>query len=117
MIAIGDCPLLDIGVPITDDYGHAWSFWGFAELSEAVYSWGVGYELGMTMPPWQNANAVRSATWMRKRHAGRWNIVFCDGHLESFRSTKDLFNYRSDDLLRRWNRDHVPHRQYLSNLP
>lgn len=44
-----------------------------------------------------------------RRHQGRVNILFCDGHVESallefvFESTNDL-------ALARWNRDHAPHR-------
>src|SRR4029077_16327014 len=29
---------------------------------------------------------------MNQRHGGRWNIVFCDGHVEGLKPS-DLFNY------------------------
>ena len=47
------------------------------------------------------------------RHQGRANVVFCDGHVES-PTLKFLFEDTSDEALRRWNRDHQPHREKLS---
>lgn len=47
------------------------------------------------------------------RHQGRANILFCDGHAES-PALKFLFEDTSDEALRRWNRDHQPHRERLA---
>ena len=47
------------------------------------------------------------------RHQGKANVVFCDGHVES-PTLKFLFEDTSDEALRRWNRDHLPHREKLS---
>ena len=47
------------------------------------------------------------------RHQGRANVVFCDGHVES-PTLKFLFADTSDEALRRWNRDHLPHREKLA---
>jgi prepilin-type processing-associated H-X9-DG protein/prepilin-type N-terminal cleavage/methylation domain-containing protein len=47
------------------------------------------------------------------RHQGKANVVFCDGHVES-PSLQFLFADTSDDALRRWNRDHQPHRERLA---
>ena len=44
----------------------------------------------------------------RKRHGGRWQLVFCDGHVGKFQ-TKDLFDIREEEVRRRWNRDNAPH--------
>lgn len=44
----------------------------------------------------------------RRRHGGRWNIGFCDGHVESLRP-QDVFDTTKDEQMRRWNRDHQPH--------
>ncbi len=49
---------------------------------------------------------------MHRRHLGRWNVVFADGHAEN-RITANLFDLRRDDLLSLWNRDHLPHRELL----
>ena len=47
------------------------------------------------------------------RHQGKANAVFCDGHVES-PTLKFLFADTSDEALRRWNRDHQPHREKLA---
>jgi prepilin-type processing-associated H-X9-DG protein len=47
-----------------------------------------------------------------KRHKGRYNIVFCDGHVEGVKRD-DLFR-KTDDALRRWNNDHEPHADLLT---
>ena len=47
-----------------------------------------------------------------KRHQGKANVVFCDGHVES-PTLKFLFEDTSDAALVRWNRDHLPHREKL----
>jgi len=48
-----------------------------------------------------------------KRHQGKANVVFCDGHVES-PTLQFLFEDTSDAALVRWNRDHLPHREKLS---
>jgi prepilin-type processing-associated H-X9-DG protein len=47
-----------------------------------------------------------------KRHAGRFNVSFCDGHVENLRPAQ-LFDTRQDAVLKRWNRDNQPHRELL----
>lgn len=44
---------------------------------------------------------------IKKRHVGRYNLAFCDGHIERIEH-KRLYD-RSAISLRRWNRDHEPH--------
>ena len=48
----------------------------------------------------------------RQRHDGRFNILCCDGHVENLKS-QSLFDVRRDDVLKRWNRDNLPHREML----
>ena len=50
----------------------------------------------------------------RRRHQGRINVLFCDGHVEDMKLER-LFFERSDAALRRWNKDNEPHRERLSN--
>jgi prepilin-type N-terminal cleavage/methylation domain-containing protein len=45
---------------------------------------------------------------LRRRHAFRWNVAYCDSHTET-RKMADLFDVRRTDVLLRWNRDHAPH--------
>ena len=47
------------------------------------------------------------------RHQGKFNAVFCDGHVES-PALQFLFADTSDAALSRWNRDHQPHRERLA---
>ncbi|MGO8677032.1 MAG: prepilin-type N-terminal cleavage/methylation domain-containing protein [Limisphaerales bacterium] len=65
-------------------------------------------ELGIT--PDQPDNRVLKA-WqqvIRKRHDGRWQMLYCDGHVLKTK-TKDVFDIRDQQVRRRWNRDHAPH--------
>ncbi|HEY3855901.1 MAG TPA: hypothetical protein VGO67_16045 [Verrucomicrobiae bacterium] len=88
---------------------------------------------------WENANAIKeseivapaemtaigesdSIAFMRNlgydllkattRHAGKINVLSCDGHVES-QTPAYLFENTSDAALTRWNRDHQPHRDRL----
>jgi prepilin-type N-terminal cleavage/methylation domain-containing protein/prepilin-type processing-associated H-X9-DG protein len=54
--------------------------------------------------------------YLRRRHAAQWNMGFCDGHVTSFK-IRPLFDYHSDLVLQRWNRDHLPHRELVRSLP
>jgi prepilin-type processing-associated H-X9-DG protein/prepilin-type N-terminal cleavage/methylation domain-containing protein len=44
---------------------------------------------------------------IQRRHSGRYNVAFCDGHAEKIPHQK-LYD-GSEASLRRWNRDHGPH--------
>jgi|SRR5579859_4751724 len=48
----------------------------------------------------------------QRRHGARFNVAFCDGHVETLR-TSDLFTSRSDAILARWNNDGLPHRELI----
>ena len=62
------------------------------------------------MPAEVRAGVAAGVAVVRQRHDGRWNVSFCDGHVENL-STKDLFDPAGpDSALRRWNRDNLPHR-------
>jgi prepilin-type processing-associated H-X9-DG protein len=47
------------------------------------------------------------------RHRGKYNISFCDGHVEELDRTR--LHERSFRSLRRWNNDNLPHHDLLSN--
>jgi prepilin-type processing-associated H-X9-DG protein len=49
----------------------------------------------------------------QRRHRGRANVLFCDGHTDSL-ALKFLFEDESDEALRIWNRDNLPHRERLN---
>jgi len=48
----------------------------------------------------------------RKRHQGRLNIVFCDGHVEGV-NVQSLYFSKDDREMRLWNVDNQPHRERL----
>ena len=45
---------------------------------------------------------------MLQRHGGKWNVVFCDAHVEKLRANA-LFDVRNSIIAQRWNKDHQPH--------
>lgn len=48
-----------------------------------------------------------------RRHRGRANVLFCDGHVDAPK-LDFLFNDETDRALRIWNRDDQPHRERLT---
>jgi prepilin-type processing-associated H-X9-DG protein/prepilin-type N-terminal cleavage/methylation domain-containing protein len=57
----------------------------------------------------QQAYAIGLADgFYQRRHNTRFNVLFCDGHVETLRIS-ELFTTLSDDVLRRWNNDGQPH--------
>jgi prepilin-type processing-associated H-X9-DG protein len=106
MIAIGDATLN----------------WDLAAIVRAYFGLEVGHDSydGWALmdinvrnkeerPNFDGSKGVIQATL--KRHSGRYNIVFCDGHVEAVHRNK-LFDM-SDLGLRRWNNDHEPHADLL----
>lgn len=72
---------------------------------------GDSYDGGAAFPRRKLATFERFGN-MLTRHAGRANVLFCDGHVEP-PTLKVLFEDTSDAALVRWNRDHLPHRDRL----
>ena len=102
MIAIGDAHLV-------------WSSPGIIKslydinIPKATYS-------GMGLLDINSRDGVQRQSWLpspdiikatTRRHQGRYNVGFCDGHIEGTHRSK-LFA-RDDDRLRRWNNDNQPH--------
>lgn len=54
----------------------------------------------------------RLADWMRNRHDGKLNMVFCDDHVEAFQWEKIVFG-KSEATLSRWNCDGLAHTNLL----
>jgi prepilin-type N-terminal cleavage/methylation domain-containing protein/prepilin-type processing-associated H-X9-DG protein len=57
----------------------------------------------------------RSREADRKRHLGRYNVVFLDGHVEGMRP-EELFSGRPERM-KRWNRDNIPRLDALRYFP
>jgi len=60
-----------------------------------------------------NGFQQRDSMNLLRRHGGMYSVGFCDGHVESARPEK--FFKASDDVIRRWNIDHEPHRELWRN--
>jgi prepilin-type processing-associated H-X9-DG protein/prepilin-type N-terminal cleavage/methylation domain-containing protein len=105
MIAIGDALI-------------GWGFWGGADPGMA---WPLDYldlrdpaaialqkTSGAGFYSTDDIKCIRTA--VNRRHGGRWNVLFCDGHVESLK-TLDFFDSRQDSVRKRWNSDNLPHRE------
>ncbi len=54
--------------------------------------------------------------WLKRRHQGKLNFSFCDGHVSSIRADAALFSSAREDLAM-WNIDHQPHDDILYPAP
>jgi prepilin-type N-terminal cleavage/methylation domain-containing protein/prepilin-type processing-associated H-X9-DG protein len=99
MIAFGDSVMTDsITYPVSWVAGWPSLDWGISQPF-------VGNYLTLGAPP---STPVQRA--FDKRHDARWNIGFCDGHVENLRR-QDVFNAERPEQAKRWNRDNQPHPQ------
>jgi prepilin-type N-terminal cleavage/methylation domain-containing protein/prepilin-type processing-associated H-X9-DG protein len=102
MVAVGDTCLLD-------GFGY------FAEgyLCLSAYD-GTDFMLSITAAfEYPAFNGGDDAKWLARRHAGRWNLAFCDGHTEN-RRIREMFDPRQVEQVKRWNHDHQPHPEIIS---
>lgn len=93
MIALGDATMHLIGTTIPF---HPQGV-GYGSLS-----WIEGY--GWSGP----GNDLMDRENRRRHPAGRFNLAFCDGRLESIRAD-DLFSRQTNSHRARWNNDNEPH--------
>ncbi len=107
MIAIGDAHLaFSSSSSIMDIYGveaggDTWNGWGLLDISHRNWWQRPNFFLGQ---------GVEEA--VLKRHRGRYSVGFCDGHVE--RMDREALFGRSEESLRRWNNDNLPHADKLA---
>ncbi len=104
MVAVGDSPLVgDIGGP---------PIMGFSMLMPYK---GTDYALGYTNETTDMVGGIASVSfyYLSQRHAGRWNFAFCDGHTEN-RRIQEMFDPKQGHEVKRWNHDHQPHPELVS---
>lgn len=107
MISIGDAP-------VVLDANRKPQLGG---VPPPVYTW---FDLSFFVDHQANYDAVLNGLpgndtavhAMQQRHGARWNMGFCDGHVESLKPAA-LFDIRNPALMQRWNNDHQPHNQGL----
>ena len=97
MIAMGDATLS----PNVGGVPHPIS--GYENLGIAVADKNYWDAVFLGLPAGDPA-----ARGMMQRHSWRWNIGFCDGHVETLRPS-DLFDLRKPLVAQRWNNDHQDH--------
>jgi len=104
MIAVGDAPF---------------TFPGEGGVPRSVSCGLFILEDGLTDLALRPANANESDDVKRRRvvygrrHSGRFNVIFCDGHVE-YGLPQSFFNARQDSVLRRFNKDNQPHRDLIT---
>jgi prepilin-type processing-associated H-X9-DG protein len=99
MICMGEAVISCYPAPSTIVWGETGLDAAALLRPESPYYSGVMYEFPGDVPGVQ-AN--------KQRHGRRWNIGFCDGHIETLRP-RQVFYFKDDTIARRWNRDHQPH--------
>ena len=108
MFAFGESVLTWVGPYASEDYGGAWG----------SFISGVGFGL-IPIRPGNSKGGVSGGPILlgdgiyQRRHNLRFNVLFCDGHLETLR-IDDLFNVRTD-VLSRWNNDNQPHYEFVGD--
>jgi prepilin-type N-terminal cleavage/methylation domain-containing protein/prepilin-type processing-associated H-X9-DG protein len=110
MIAIGDGPLAPTVLDPPTVYG--WS-----DLSRYEGFNGYRAEMGQSILPapamgnWPTGRQLVAQS-IKRRHLGKWNIAYCDGHVQTH-TTKEIFDYSDDEVLKLRNKDNRPHREFL----
>ena len=102
MIAVGDA------IMTTPDYGKGIEVGpaGSSELCPTDQAMGFSDLMYASPPP---PPYYAGFVFQRQRHGHRWNAVLCDGHVGGALTTEAFLGPRSDAVLQRWNRDHLPH--------
>ena len=118
MIAISDGPL---SPTVADEPQFPSQILGYTDFSRYVgwYDYLVASESGAVpqMDQWGNLGMKRTRAAIKNRHLGKWNVLFCDGHVREH-ATAELFNFNDDDVLSLRNKDNLPHRElFMLNPP
>ena len=108
MFAFGESVLYWFGPFDPADYGGAWG----SNIG------GSGFRLKPIRPGNSKGGAFGGPILLgdgiyQRRHNLRFNVLFCDGHLETLR-IDDLFTPRPD-VLSRWNNDNQPHPELVAD--
>ena len=111
LIAIGDAIVGDpsVGYPkgaFHADATFAWDFLG-PDLIQITSILGIRPQILNLPSTRSDADVKAMRAVLQRRHGGRWNVLFCDGHVESL-TTANLFDTRKASVRMRWNNDNVP---------
>jgi prepilin-type N-terminal cleavage/methylation domain-containing protein/prepilin-type processing-associated H-X9-DG protein len=112
MEGVGEVPVPERAVKVPSDmlaFGD-----GFIGMQDKKISYGVGIGqnwIGFLRP--EEDRAYRAAA--EKRHRGKLNASFCDGHVEALKVRPLLLDH-SPAAQRRWNNDNEPHPHNVFNF-
>jgi prepilin-type processing-associated H-X9-DG protein len=119
MIGFGDSimipPFATVYNPTADSQLLPWGqpvYWGNDQGPDSLVQLSSEYNATLFGLPAGDS----SINAMKQRHNGKWNVAFCDGHVESLRPT-NLFSITKVFVAQRWNYDHQPHNWLLSPAP
>jgi prepilin-type N-terminal cleavage/methylation domain-containing protein/prepilin-type processing-associated H-X9-DG protein len=109
MIALGDAHLVWASAKYTA--------WLYGDEYEVENFSGMGFldinsRNNLQRPSYEGSEGIIEAT--TRRHRGRYNVSFCDGHVETIRG-EELFK-QDHDSLKRWNNDNESHAEFLTHL-
>jgi prepilin-type processing-associated H-X9-DG protein len=111
MIAMGDanliCFIAQVGRDPYPDGGSTVGNGCFSPLLAPDMMWLLGTNPSLSTNG-LNPNVYVEINLTQRRHGGRFNTLFCDGHVETLAAQK-LFDYRQGQVIRRWLRDNQPH--------
>ncbi len=124
-ISAGSLRVSDSAIKVPSDMmalGDATLIWTPAGLQRALYqhqSTQDSYD-GMALLDINSRNGVERANYAGSpgiiratlaRHNGRYNIAFCDGHVQGI--ARNALFLQTESALDRWNNDHEPHANLL----
>ena len=109
MIAISDAAISSISID-----ANQWVTIGDGDLTRGF---GRFAESGIPLNGASSYNNYRWASTIRRHHE-QWNVAFCDGHVNTFKNTKLFWDSHDEAVLRRFNKDNLPHADIArGNLP
>lgn len=116
MVAISDGPLSATSTMTTPPH----AVYGDTDFSTEDGFYDYEAETGQSSPVmtgvWGATGAQNVVAAIQQRHFARWNVAFCDGHVQGD-TTKELFNFNDDSVLSLRNYDHLPHREFFMSPP
>lgn len=110
MIALGDATLVWVGGPYLKGLYDVEGVEGSTYNGMALLD--INSRYGVQRSTWPGSGEIIKAT--KRRHYGRYNVVFCDGHAENI--PRELLFEKTDANLKRWNNDNEPHSDLLNNF-
>jgi len=108
MVAITDSPIQ----PMPSGASYQGQVYGMADFTEQTGFDDYQAMSGQIPIGWDPICKQSVTSAIDQRHLNRWQVVFCDAHVQAYK-TADLFNFNDNDVLSLRNKDNLPHREML----